>query len=46
MGAAQRGAEGHPVALCKEVFNREVKIGEGREEMGSRLYKTQNHSVY
>ena len=29
MGAAQRGAEGHAVAFCQEVFNRELKIGEG-----------------
>jgi hypothetical protein len=29
MGTAQRDAEGHAVTFCKEIFNREIKIGEG-----------------
>jgi hypothetical protein len=37
MGTAQRDAEGHAVAFCKEVFNREMKIGEGGVKSGNAL---------
>ena len=40
MCAAQRGAEGHAVAFCKEVFNREMKIGEGSVKSGNALSLT------
>jgi len=40
MGAAQRGPEGHAVAFCKEVFNRELKIGEGGVKSGNALSLT------
>jgi hypothetical protein len=38
MGTAQRDPEGHAVAFCEKVFNREMKIREGAVKPGNALF--------